>query len=99
MIKIDLMLAEQPFTIMFSGQQIVQIFHNQQAISFDNPRENYYQFNLDNKLIGIDSTEVNNQSISLFVDDVFATQLALPAPVNNTPKKGLPNLVGFFYAY
>ncbi len=92
MIKIDLMLAEQPFTIMFSGQQIVQIFHNQQAISFDNPQENYYQFNLDNKLIGIDSTEVNNQSISLFVDDVFATQLALPAPVNNTPKKGFLGL-------
>ncbi|MEL0633845.1 site-2 protease family protein [Pseudoalteromonas carrageenovora] len=92
MIKIDLMLAEQPFTIMFSGQQIVQIFHNQQAISFDNPRENYYQFNLDNKLIGIDSTEVNNQSISLFVDDVFATQLALPDPVNNTPKKGFLGL-------
>ena len=51
--------------------------HGQQAITFDNPRENYYQFTHDNKVIGIDTGAAEEQSISLFVDEQFATQLAL----------------------
>jgi Zn-dependent protease len=88
MIRIELTLAEQPFILLVSGQKVVQIFQNQQAITFDNPRENYYQFNHNDKLIGIDSTEVSEQSISLFVDDQFATQLTLPAANDSAPKKG-----------
>lgn len=88
MIRIELKLAEQPFTLMVSGQKVVQIFHSQQAITFDNPRDNYYQFTFDNKLIGIDSSLVNEQSISLFVNDEFATQLALPAATGDETKKG-----------
>ena len=88
MIRIELKLADQPFTLMVSGQKIVQIFHSQQAITFDNPRDNYYQFTFDNKLIGIDSALVNEQSISLFVNDEFATQLALPAATGGETKKG-----------
>ncbi|TMO44789.1 metalloprotease, partial [Pseudoalteromonas ruthenica] len=61
---------------MVSGQQIVQVFHNQQAIAFDTPREHYYQFNFQDKLIGIDTSTTAEQSISLFVDEQFATQLA-----------------------
>ncbi|MEL0606045.1 site-2 protease family protein [Pseudoalteromonas undina] len=92
MIKIDLMLAEQPLTLMVSGQKIVQIFHNQQAIAFDNPKDNYVEFALSNQRIGIDSSQIQEQSLSLFVDGVFATQLALPAPVNSQPKKGFLGL-------
>ena len=92
MIRIDLTLAEQPFSLMVSGQKIVQVFHAQQAITFDNPRENYYQFTYDSKKIGIDTGAVEEQSISLFVDDQFATQLALPAPTNGSPKKGFLGL-------
>ena len=88
MIRIDLTLADQPFSLMVSGQQIVQVFHNQQAIAFDTPREHYYQFNFQDKLIGIDTSTTAEQSISLFVDEQFATQLALPAPVNGEPKRG-----------
>ncbi len=88
MIRIELKLADQPFTLMVSGQKVVQIFHSQQAITFDNPRDNYYQFTFDNKLIGIDSSLVNEQSISLFVNDEFATQLALPAATGGETKKG-----------
>ena len=73
MIRIDLTLAEQPFSLMVSGQKIVQVFHAQQAITFDNPRENYYQFTYDNKKIGIDTGAIEEQSISLFVDDQFAS--------------------------
>lgn len=92
MIKIDLMLAEQPLTLMVSGQKIVQIFHNQQAIAFENPKDNYVEFALSNQRIGIDSSQIQEQSLSLFVDGVFATQLALPAPVNSQPKKGFLGL-------
>ena len=92
MIKIDLMLAEQPLTLMVSGQKIVQIFHNQQAIAFENPKDNYVEFALSNQRIGIDSSQIQEQSLSLFVDDVFATQLALPASVNSQPKKGFLGL-------
>lgn len=92
MIKIDLMLAEQPLTLMVSGHKIVQIFHNQQAISFTTPKEHYAEFTLNNKQIGIDSSHVHEQSLSLFVDGVFATELALPAPVNSQPKKGFLGL-------
>jgi len=72
--------------------KIVQVFHAQQAITFDNPRENYYQFTYNNKVIGIDTGAAEEQSISLFVDEQFATQLALPAPLNATPKKGFLGL-------
>ena len=92
MIKIDLMLAEQPLTLMVSGQKIVQIFHNQQAIAFENPKDNYVEFALSNQRIGIDSSQIQEQSLSLFVDGVFATQLALPTPVNSQPKKGFLGL-------
>jgi Zn-dependent protease len=92
MIRIDLTLAEQPFSLMVAGQKIVQVFHAQQAITFDNPRENYYQFTHDNKVIGIDTGTVEEHSISLFVDDQFATQLALPVSENGAPKKGFLGL-------
>ncbi|MBE0358616.1 metalloprotease [Pseudoalteromonas aliena] len=92
MIRIDLTLAEQPFSLMVAGQKIVQVFHAQQAITFDNPRENYYQFTHDNKVIGIDTSTVEEHSISLFVDDQFATQLALPVSENGAPKKGFLGL-------
>jgi Zn-dependent protease len=92
MITIELTLAEQPFTLMLSGQKVVQIFHHNQAIAFDSPRDNYYQFNYDNKLIGIDSGCLHEQSLSLFINDEFATQLALPAVKNTPPKKGLLGL-------
>ncbi|WP_405602844.1 MULTISPECIES: metalloprotease [unclassified Pseudoalteromonas] len=92
MIRIDLTLAEQPFSLMVAGQKIVQVFHAQQAITFDNPRENYYQFTHDNKVIGIDTGTVEEHSISLFVGDQFATQLALPVSTNGAPKKGFLGL-------
>lgn len=92
MIRIDLTLADQPFSLMVAGQKIVQVFHAQQAITFDNPRENYYQFTHDNKVIGIDTGTVEEHSISMFVDDQFATQLVLPVSTNGAPKKGFLGL-------
>ena len=92
MIKIDLNLAEQPFTLMLDKQQIVKIFHDQQAIAFENPRENYVEFMLDEQLIGIDSSDVNQQSIALFVDNQFATQLALPGRRKANLKKAFWDL-------
>ncbi len=92
MIKIELTLAEQPFTLMLSGQKIVQIFHRNQAIAFDTPREHYYQFSHEQQLIGIDSSAVNEQGLALFVNHEFATQLTLPAVNHEAPKKGLLGL-------
>lgn len=92
MIKVDLSLAEQPFTLMIADQQVVKIFHDQQAIAFENPRENYVEFMLDEQLIGIDSSEVSQQSLALYVNNQFATQLALPAAAQGEPKKGFLGL-------
>ena len=92
MIKVELSLAEQPFTLMIAEQQVVKIFHDQQAIAFENPRENYVEFMLDEQLIGIDSSEVSQQSLALYVNNQFATQLALPAAAQGEPKKGFLGL-------
>ena len=62
MIKVELSLAEQPFTLMIAEQQVVKIFHDQQAIAFENTRENYVEFMLDEQLIGIDSSEVSSKA-------------------------------------
>ena len=42
---------------------------------------------LDEQLIGIDSSEVSLQSLALYVNNQFATQLALPAAAQGEPKK------------
>ena len=92
MIRIDLNIAEQPFSLMMSGQQIVQIFEDKQAISFEQPRDNYYQFSHQGKLIGVDTSTIKEQRIDLFVDEQFAAQLALPKAADGTPKKGFLGL-------
>ena len=92
MIKIDITLAGEAFSIMVSGQKIIQVFHDQQAITFENPREGYYQFTFNNRLIGIDCSTLNEQRLSLFINDEFATQLTLPDIENSAPKKGILGL-------
>ncbi|MGS0537250.1 metalloprotease [Pseudoalteromonas sp. SaAl2] len=89
MIQIQLTLAEQSFNLVLAEQKIVQIFQQQQAIGFDNPRDNYFEFELDDKVIGLDTSLVNEQSLMLYVNDQLVQELNIPPIEKTKPKQGL----------
>ncbi|MGO2128885.1 MAG: metalloprotease [Pseudoalteromonas prydzensis] len=92
MMQIQLTLADQQFSLVLAGQQIVKIFQQQQAIGFDNPRENYFEFKLDDQVIGLDTSAVVEQSLSLHINNEFVQQLTLPPIEKTKPKQGLLGL-------
>lgn len=89
MIQIQLTLAEQSFNLVLAEQKIVQIFQQQQAIGFDNPRDNYFEFGLGDKVIGLDTSLVNEQSLMLYVNDQLVQKLNIPPVEKAKPKQGL----------
>ncbi len=89
MIQIQLTLAEQSFNLVLAEQKIVQIFQQQQAIGFDNPRGNYFEFELGDKVIGLDTSLVNEQSLMLYVNDQLVQKLNIPPIEKTKPKQGL----------
>ncbi|MBQ4834427.1 site-2 protease family protein [Pseudoalteromonas sp. MMG010] len=89
MLKIELTLADQPFTLMLAGTNIVQVFHHQQAIAFDNPKTHFYEFTHNDQVIAIDTSLANERVVSLYVNNEFASQLSLPVQAQEPAKKGL----------
>ncbi|MGO2168244.1 MAG: metalloprotease [Pseudoalteromonas sp.] len=89
MLRIQLTFGNQPFILVFSGNQIVQIFQQQQAIAFDNPRDNVFQFTLDEQLIALDTTKVHDKTLGIYINDAFMKELELPEQATAKPKQGL----------
>ncbi|MDP2634203.1 MULTISPECIES: site-2 protease family protein [unclassified Pseudoalteromonas] len=92
MIQIQLTLAEQAFRLMLAEQKIVQIFQSDQAISFDNPRTHYVEFELEGNRVGIDTSEVHEQMLLLYINDHLVQKLAIPEVQKAKPKQGLLGL-------
>jgi Zn-dependent protease len=88
MLKIELTLAQQPFTLMLAGKNIVKVFHHQQAIAFDNPKPDCFEFNYNDHVISVDTSAVAEQLLMVFINNELATQLTLPATSGSAPKKG-----------
>lgn len=89
MLRIQLTLGNQPFILVFSGNQIVQIFQQQQAIAFDNPRDNVFQFTLDEQLIALDTAKVHDKTLGIYINNAFMKELELPEQATAKPKQGL----------
>ncbi|TGE81040.1 metalloprotease [Pseudoalteromonas sp. KS88] len=92
MIQIQLTLAEQAFRLMLAEQKIVQIFQSDQAISFDNPRTHYVEFELEGNRVGIDTSEVHEQMLLLYINDHLVQKLPIPEVQKAKPKQGLLGL-------
>ncbi|WP_394193420.1 metalloprotease [Pseudoalteromonas atlantica] len=92
MIQIQLTLAEQAFRLMLAEQKIVQIFQSDQAISFDNPRTHYVEFELEGNRVGIDTSEVHEQMLLLYINDHLVQKLPIPEVQKTKPKQGLLGL-------
>lgn len=92
MIQIQLTLAEQAFRLMLAEQKIVQIFQSEQAISFDNPRTHYVEFELEGNRVGIDTSEVHEQMLLLYINDHLIQKLPIPEVQKTKPKQGLLGL-------
>ncbi|KTF13270.1 metalloprotease [Pseudoalteromonas sp. H105] len=89
MIQIQLTLAEQAFCLMLAEQKIVQIFQSDQAISFDTLQQHYVEFELDGNRIGLDTSELNDQLLLLYVNDQLVQKLPIPEVQKTKPKQGL----------
>lgn len=89
MIQIQLTLAEHAFSLMLAEQKIVQIFQSDQAISFDTLQQHYVEFELDGNRIGLDTSELNDQLLLLYVNDQLVQKLPIPEVQKTKPKQGL----------
>ncbi|WP_404341498.1 site-2 protease family protein [Pseudoalteromonas mariniglutinosa] len=92
MVRLQLTLADQELILFFRDSQLVQLFHQQQAITFNNPKQDYVEFNLNNDVIGLDISQVSAHSLAIFVNNQFVRQLAIPAMNEAKPKHSLLGL-------
>jgi len=92
MLRIQLILGNQPFTLVFSGKKIVQIFQQQQAIAFDNPQDDRFQFTVDEQLIALDTAKVDDKILGIYINDAFIKEIELPEQTTTKPKQGLLGL-------
>ena len=79
MIGLQLSLANEIFTLHLKGAQLVQLFHQQQAIAFENPEQQMYEFDFQGQRIGLDTSTVHDKSLGVYVNQQWVSQLALPA--------------------
>ena len=92
MLRIQLILGNQPFTLVFSGKKIVQIFQQQQAIAFDNPEDNVFQFTVDEQRIALNTAKVYDKTLGIYINDVFIKELELPEQTEAKPRQGVLGL-------
>lgn len=90
--RLQLTFGKHSFILFLKEQQLVQLFKDQQAISFENPKAHFYEFELDGEVVGLDTSTVLEQSLSVFINGIFMRQLALPAVPEQAPKRGLLGL-------
>ena len=67
----------------------MQIFQSDQAISFDTLQQHYVEFELDGNRIGLDTSELNDQLLLLYVNDQLVQKLPIPEVQKTKPKQGL----------
>ncbi len=93
MIRLQLSLANEIFTLHLKGAQLVQLFHQQQAIAFENPEQQMYEFDFQGQRIGLDTSTVHDKSLGVYVNQQWVSQLALPAMQEAEPKRGIIGLL------
>ena len=93
MVRLQLSLADETFILYLNGSQLIQLFHQQQAIAFDNPELELYEFDFQGQRIGLDTSKVHEKSLAIFVNQQQVSQLALPELQEAEPKRGIIGLL------
>ncbi len=93
MVRLQLSLADETFILHLNGSQLIQLFHHQQAIAFDNPEPELYEFDFQGQRIGLDTSKVHEKSLAIFVNQQQVSQLALPELQEAEPKRGIIGLL------
>jgi Zn-dependent protease len=93
MVRLQLSLADETFILHLNGSQLIQLFHQQQAIAFDNPESELYEFDFQGQRIGLDTSKVHEKSLAIFVNQQHVSQLALPELQEAEPKRGIIGLL------
>ncbi|MEC8225811.1 MAG: site-2 protease family protein, partial [Pseudomonadota bacterium] len=93
MVRLQLSLADEIFILHLNGSQLIQLFHQQQAIAFDNPEPKLYEFDFQGQRIGLDTSKVHEKSLVIFVNQQQVSQLALPELQEAEPKRGIIGLL------
>ena len=93
MARLQLSLANETFTLHLHGSQLIQLFHQQQAIAFDNPTQNKYEFDFQGQKISLDTSKVHEKSLAIYVNQQLVSELALPAVEDAEPKRGIIGLL------
>ena len=93
MVRLQLSLADEIFILHLNGSQLIQLFHQQQAIAFDNPEPKLYEFDFQGQRIGLDTSKVYEKSLVVFVNQQQVSQLALPELQEAEPKRGIIGLL------
>lgn len=93
MVRLQLSLADEIFILHLNGSQLIQLFHQQQAIAFDNPEPKLYEFDFHGQRIGLDTSKVHEKSLVVFVNQQQVSQLALPELQEAEPKRGIIGLL------
>ncbi|MEL7580817.1 site-2 protease family protein [Pseudoalteromonas sp. D15MCD-2] len=93
MVRLQLSLADETFILHLNGSQLIQLFHQQQAIAFDNPESDLYEFDFRGQRIGLDTSKVQEKSLAIFVNQQRVSQLALPELQEAEPKRGIIGLL------
>ena len=93
MVRLQLSLADETFILHLNGSQLIQLFHQQQAIAFDSPESDLYEFDFQGQRIGLDTSKVHEKSLAIFVNQQQVSQLALPELQEAEPKRGIIGLL------
>ena len=78
MITIQLSLADEIFTLHLKGSQLVGLFHHQQAITFESPKQYMYEFDFRGERVGLDTCNVDNRCLAIYINQQFAHRLVIP---------------------
>lgn len=97
MITIQLSLADEIFTLHLNGSQLVGLFHHQQAIAFESPKQYLYEFDFRGERVGLDTCNVDNRCLAIYINQQFAHRLVIPTMTPTKPKRSVIGLVALAF--